>query len=221
MENAKDVTQLFLLTVDVTSTPPSSTIISQTSSLPYDCLHLTACPRDLGGVIITTNNALIHVDQAGKCTGAAFNPWANLVSDSMKLEQISEEPLPLEHASLMFITSDVALLFLQDGRMRAIKIQRDGRTISKIVMLPDQLDTTVPPSSIELIRSHLTPKAADGSTQACYAFVGSMLGDSHLLKIDFRTIIDESVLEGIQTEDTKMEEASLMPEDEDDIGKLV
>lgn len=158
------------------------------------------------------------MDQAGKCTGAALNPWANLVSDAMKLGQISEESLPLEHSSLMFINSDTALLFLQDGRIKAIKIQRDGRTISKIVMLPDQLDTTVPPSSIELIRSHLSPKAADGSTQACYAFVGSLLGDSHLLKVNFRTILDQSALESMQTEEVKVEETPMAPEDEDDIG---
>lgn len=211
------MTQLFLLTIDVTSTPPSSTIISHTSSLPYDCRHLTACPRDLGGVIITTNNALIHVDQAGKCTGAALNPWANLVSDSTKFELVSEEPLPLEHSNLMFITADVALLFLQDGRLRAIKVQRDGRTITNIIRLPDQLDTTVAPSSIELIRSHLSSKAASGSTQACYAFVGSLLSDSEMLKVDFRTIIDESILQATQTDEVKKEN-TLPAEDEDDIG---
>lgn len=170
-------------------------------------------------MIVTTNNALIHVDQAGKCTTAAFNPWANLVSDSLKFEQASDEPLPLEHSSLLFITSDIALLFLQDGRIRAIKVQRDGRTIAKIAMLPDNLEDTVPPSSIELIRSHLAPKAADGSTQACYAFVGSLLADSQVLKIDFRTIIDEVMLQDMTTDEAGMEQQVADDEDEDDIGE--
>lgn len=217
LENAKDVTQLFLITIDVTSTPPSSTIISQTSSLPYDCRNLTACPRDLGGVIVTTNNALIHVDQAGKRTGLSFNPWENIVSDSNKFDLASDEPLPLEHSHLMFITSDVALLFLQDGRVRAIKVQRDGRTISRIELLADKLKQTVPPSSIELIRSHLSPKSEDGSTQACYAFVGSALADSKLLKVDFRTILDSTILEQTLSGPVKAE-AAAMDEDEDDIG---
>lgn len=168
---------------------------------------------------MTTNNALIHVDQAGKCTGAALNPWANLVSDSMKFEQVSQEPLPLEYSSLMFITSDVALLFLQDGLIRVIKVQRDGRTISKIVLLPDQLDMTAPPSSIELVRSHLSAKAPDGTTQACYAFVGSTLADSQLLKVDFRTILDEKVLRTMQVEEAPLEQSLTAEEDEDDIGQ--
>lgn len=117
----------------------------------------------------------------------------------------------------MFITSDVALLFLQDGRVRAIKVQRDGRTISRIELLADKLKQTVPPSSIELIRSHLSPKSEDGSTQACYAFVGSALADSKLLKVDFRTILDSTILEQTLPGPVKAE-ATAMDEDEDDIG---
>ena len=148
-----------------------------------------------------------------------MNPWANLVSDSSKFDLVSEEPLPLEHSSLMFITTDVALLFIRDGRVRAVKVQRDGRTISKIDLLKDSLENTVLPSSIELIRSHLSPKGADGATQACYAFVGSLLGDSQLLKVDFRTVLDEALLQQLPSETAKIEEAAAMEEDEDDIGK--
>lgn len=171
--------------------------------------------------MITSNNALIHVDQAGKRTGASMNPWANLVSDSSKFDLVSEEPLPLEHSNLMFITNDVALLFIRDGRLRAVKVQRDGRTISKIELLKDHLEKTVPPSSIELIRSHFSPRGADGTTQACYAFVGSLLGDSQLLKVDFRTIVDEALLQQMPSDVAKLEEAAIMDEDdEDDIGEL-
>lgn len=169
--------------------------------------------------MITTNNALIHVDQAGKRTGASLNPWADLVSDSSKFDLVSDEPLPVEHSSLLFITTDVALLFLRDGRIRAVKVQRDGRTISRVELLRDQLVDTVSPSSIELIRSHLSPKADDGTTQACYAFVGSLLGDSQLLKVDFRTIVDQAILQQIPSETAKLEESAAMEEDDDDIGK--
>jgi hypothetical protein len=150
-----------------------------------------------------------------------LNPWANIVSDSCKFETSTDGALPLEASSLLFITADVALLFLKDGRIRAIKVQRDGRTISKIVVLPDHLKSTVPPSSIELIRSHLAPKAADGTTQACYAFVGSLVGDSQIVRVDFRTVIDNALLrEGEDTKpETKQENDQVMEEDEDDIGK--
>lgn len=171
--------------------------------------------------MITTNNALIHVDQAGKRTGISLNSWANTVSESCKFDLATGEALPLESSSLLFITADVALLFLKDGRIIANKVQRDGRTISKIVVLPDHLEGTVPPSSIELIRSHLSPKAANGATQACYAFVGSLVGDSQIMRVDFRTIVDEAMLQGDpeSMSQAKQESDQTMEEDDDDIGE--
>lgn len=221
LENSKDTVQLFLITLDVTSTPPSSTIISTTSSLPYDSLYLTVCPKDLGGVLVTTSNAIIHIDQAGKKTGLAFNGWANAMTEMSKTDLVADsEPLALEGSRILFILAEVALLFLHDGGVRAIRVQRDGRTISKLVLLSDQLRSTVPPADVELVRSHLSQRAADGTTQACYVFVASVLGDSEIIRADFRTVYTADANGGDAVPDVKLESVQDAPmkvdEEEDD-----
>ena len=219
LENNKDTVQLFLLTLDVTSTPPSSTIISTALALPYDSLYLTPCPKDLGGVLVTTANSIIHLDQAGKRTGLSFNGWANIVSEFSKSDTISDEILPLENSKILFVGSELALLVIISGEVRAFTIQRDGRTISKLALISTQLGRTVAPSDVELIRSHLTPRAEDGSTTACYAFVASLVGDSDLVRIDFRNeTIEQADGKGFEeTESVKQEKDDEMDEDDIDI----
>lgn len=212
--------QLFLLTIDVTATPPSSTIISTTAFLPYDCSYLTACPKDLGGVLVTTPNSIIHVDQSGKRTGVASNSWANLVTSDSKVDGPGDDNFALEGSKVMFISSDIAILFLHEGTIRAVKIQRDGRTISRVSILPETLGKTVVPSDIELIRSHLTPKAENGATRACYAFVASTLGDSEIIRIDFG--LEQVETNGMEVEvpDILKREEEAAEMDEDDIGEV-
>lgn len=180
--------------MDVTSSPPSSTIISTTTELPYDCLYLTPCPKDLGGVLITSPDAIVHVDQSGKRVALAFNSKTHVGNEQPKTESASSNTaLALEGSSILFIANEVALIFLRSGEVRAMKVQRDGRSISKLELLPEKLGDTATPSHVELVRSHLTPKTSLGATQACYAFVSSMLGDSELYRIDYTLAQDSSI----------------------------
>ena len=167
--------------------------------------------------MITTPNAILHIDQAGKKTGLALNGFANAMTDMSKTEVAAEGPFSLEGSKLLFVMAEVAILFLQSGQTRAIRVQRDGRTISKLVLLPYLLGQHVPASDLELVRSHLSPRAADGTMQACYVFLASIVGDSQLVRIDFRNVLDEHV-NGMETMEAKEEEANESIE-EDDIGK--
>lgn len=214
----KDTVQLFLITLDVLSTPPSSTIISTTASLPLDALYLTPCPRDLGGVLVTTPNAILHIDQAGKRTGLALNGWANSLTELSKMEQAQDGPFALEGSKLLFVLPEVAILFLQNGRARAVRVQRDGRTISRLILLPDTLGIHASASDLELVRSHLSPRAADGSTQACYVFLANVAGDSELLRIDFRTVVDPALAAAAAIEENSQQAGDNSNEDDDDIG---
>lgn len=136
-----------------------------------------------------------------------------MVTDLCRMENGFEpgNPLRLEDSKMIFITADVSLLFLQDGNVRAVKIQRDGRTISKLVLLPDILRQGMAPSCVELIRSRLTPKAEDGSSRACYIFVGSMMSDSEVVRVDMDTVFS------LDAASVKAE-AKLDNADEDDMG---
>lgn len=218
LDYAKDTVQLFLITLDVLSTPPSSTIIATTASLPCDALYLTACPRDLGGVLVTTPNAIIHIDQAGKRTGLALNAWANAMTELSKTDVVGSDPSSLEGSKLVFIMAEVAILFLRSGHVRAIRVQRDGRTISRLALLPDNLGQHAPASDLELVRSHLSPRTADGATQSCFVFLASITADSQVLRIDYRTVIDDIVINGEVDAPNPDPEPDAI-EDDDDIGR--
>lgn len=166
-------------------------------------------------MLVTTPNAIIHVDQSGKKTGLAFSGWANRVTDLSKIEAHAKDTLALENSRILFVTAEVCLLFLLDGRLRALRVQRDGRTISRLVLLDDELGTSVPPSCVELIRSHLSPRSADGARQCCFAFVCSMVGNSEMIRVEFKNevinseeaaAIDAVVKPEVKTEDTEMDE---------------
>ncbi|GAA5828393.1 hypothetical protein JCM3770_000473, partial [Rhodotorula araucariae] len=52
-----------------------ATVISTSPPLPYSCLQLTACPPHIGGVVVTTANGLLHVDQSGRVVACPANAW--------------------------------------------------------------------------------------------------------------------------------------------------
>lgn len=184
---------LFFVTLDVTSTPPMSTVISSTPSLPFDCENVTACPRDTGGVLVTTPNSILHLDQSGKRTAIAVNDWSNGLTDLNRAENDRKmDPLALEGCQIVFIAADIALLTAADGRCVALKLQRDGRTVSKLSIMPDTLMQNSPACCVELVRSHLTARTEHDAHRACYVFLGSIVSDSHLSRLD----IDRASLDG-------------------------
>lgn len=72
-----------LVTLTTTTTTSSTsggastraTVISTSPPLPYSCQHLTACPPAIGGVLLTTANGLLHLDQSGRVVAAPANGW--------------------------------------------------------------------------------------------------------------------------------------------------
>ncbi|GAA5901725.1 hypothetical protein JCM8208_003569 [Rhodotorula glutinis] len=73
---------LVTLTTTTSTTSTSSggastraTVISTSPPLPYSCQSLTACPAAVGGVLLTTANGLLHLDQSGRVVAAPANGW--------------------------------------------------------------------------------------------------------------------------------------------------
>ncbi|GAA5944861.1 hypothetical protein JCM3775_003540 [Rhodotorula graminis] len=52
-----------------------ATVISTSPPLPYSCQTLTACPPAVGGVLLTTANGLLHLDQSGRVVACPANGW--------------------------------------------------------------------------------------------------------------------------------------------------
>src|SRR6266404_9414534 len=79
LKEFKDTMSLYIFTLDLVSrTYP---IITKVDGLPYDCLSLIPCSSSLGGVVILTSNAVIHVDQATRRVALSVNGWQPRVSD--------------------------------------------------------------------------------------------------------------------------------------------
>ena len=84
---------LIIFTLDlVTRNCP---VLAAVDGLPYDCLYLVPCSAQLGGVIVVSANALIHVAQAAKRVLLPVNGWEARVSDH-PLPQLSEEEKQLQ-----------------------------------------------------------------------------------------------------------------------------
>lgn len=55
-------------------------LISSVPNLPSDSQYLVPCPQSVGGVLLVTATALIHVDQSGKFVTTSTNGWFRFTS---------------------------------------------------------------------------------------------------------------------------------------------
>ncbi|KAL9936254.1 hypothetical protein V8E36_005096 [Tilletia maclaganii] len=82
LAEAKDTCSFAMITLDMNlSTHP---VISERHGLPYDALYVVPCPQELGGCMVVTPSALLHIDQASKVVGTAVSGW-HALSSSLEL----------------------------------------------------------------------------------------------------------------------------------------
>ena len=199
LDEKHDTCSVRFITLDLgVSIESSHRVISSKDGLPFDSHYLTACPPSVGGgVYITTSSALIHMDQGGRTIGVAVNGWHALTSklslprwksDAHKVNGISngqvngdtngligetektliQLDLANSHITFPDPTSPLAFLFLQDGQVWLLQNMLEGRTLSSI--------------NLESRGATTQPSVASAVCSGQFVFVGSMVGDSHLLK---------------------------------------
>lgn len=162
--------------------------------MPYDVLYLVPCPANLGGVMLVTPNAILHVDQTSRTVGIAVNGWANRSSSIVLPIQNGEDGLPLdlklEGSRMSFVRDDSITLFLSDGTIRRVAVAVEGRTITKIeVSCP--VVQSVPPSTVCVFGDHV--------------FLGNTSGASVLLKAShLEEVVEKSATAPVQ-EDLDMD----------------
>jgi cleavage and polyadenylation specificity factor subunit 1 len=143
-------------------------IITAVDGLPYDSVSLLPCATSLGGVIVLTSNSIIYVDQAARRVALPVNDWAARVSDIPMPLADKDLGLCLEGSRLVFVDEKTFFVIRKDGMIHPIEIILDGRTVSKLVLLPVIAQTTIP-AVAKLLNDDLL-------------FVGSMVGPSVLMK---------------------------------------
>ena len=158
---------LYIFTLDLVSrTYPTMTKVD---GLPYDCLSLIPCSSALGGVVILTSNAVIHVDQATRRVALSVNGWQPRVSDMPTLHTpVDMRELRLEGARMAFVDERTLFVVLVDGTIIPFEFVVDGKVVSRLV-IGNALAQTASPMVVQ--------KAHDE-----HLFVGSMVGPSVLLR---------------------------------------
>lgn len=93
----KDNTSLLIVSLSVSNkanTNRTYPVLYQSDNLPYNCNKLVPCPSPVGGVLVLSPNALIHVDSASvPGVACAFNGYYGIEHD---LPEIVPPPTDLE-----------------------------------------------------------------------------------------------------------------------------
>ncbi|TCD71004.1 mRNA cleavage and polyadenylation factor subunit [Steccherinum ochraceum] len=168
LKEFKDTVGMFVFTMDlVTRNCP---VITAVENLPYDCSEIIACPSTLGGVIVTSSNSVIHIDQTARRFVLPVNGWPPRVSDSSAgtRQDNDERNLQLEGSKAIFVDDRTLFIVMKDGTVYPLEISAAGRTVSKMTLSSPAARTAVP-SVLSRISDDLL-------------FVGSTVGPSVLLK---------------------------------------
>ena len=183
----RDTFHLEIRTLD----PLSQTypLISSTAGLPYDAQYLVPCPRDIGGLLLVTATALIHVDQSGKFITTSTNGWFKFVSKLTPTQKREESLLELDGSHIVWAEQGNFLVVLRDGRVVQARLQVEGRSVVGIELVSPRgtesadeeiaLDVGLnQPSSV----CSVSWTDAEGSAQNGF-FAASAVGDSHLVSV--------------------------------------
>lgn len=160
LPGTRDNVCLVMVTLDLTTL--KHTIISHTRRLPFDAHSVVSCPKELGGALVLSGNALIHVDQSSKVVGTALNGWHARTSSlpvdppsTSALKKASDEAAPIaattENSYVTFLTPLQALLFHTDGGIFHLSFSRDGRSVTKLSLKQEPLATGSIPSAAERV----------------------------------------------------------------------
>ncbi|KAF9486143.1 hypothetical protein BDN70DRAFT_870239 [Pholiota conissans] len=198
LKEYKDTVRLIIFTLDIAT--QNYPIITSIEGLPYDCLTLLPCSTALGGVVITTSNALIYVDQSSKRVALPLNGWPARTSDlSFLPPAFPDQVLYLEGSRSVFVDDKTFFLILKDGSVYPVEIVADGKTVSKLTMSPPLAQTAIPSAVMNLGDDHI--------------FIGSCVGPSVLLKAAH---VEEEVDESMDAAPAVVQDDDQMDYDDED-----
>ncbi|KAG0089651.1 Cleavage and polyadenylation specificity factor subunit 1 [Podila epicladia] len=161
----KDTCSLVVVSLDITH--KMYPIIYSIDNLPYDCTKVIAVPKPVGGLLVVSANALIHLDQGSTGMGVAVNGYAPIVTDFPLERKLQHLDIAFEGSEHVFLAPDQILFTLRSGDMYVVELQQEGRSLSgfKIEKVGTSMQTSC--------KCSLVPG---------YYFVASRYADSMLIK---------------------------------------
>ncbi|KAG8744304.1 mRNA cleavage and polyadenylation factor subunit [Ceratobasidium sp. 414] len=206
LHEVRDTASLLTITLDLlTRTYP---VIAHATSLPHDAQTLTPCPASLGGVLVTTPNAVLHVDQSGGVVGRAADGWSSRVSGLSGIAPpdvgamgTGPEGVDLDGAFVRWMPGEEveATMFLPDGAVRSVRIEREGRAVHALTIGPEL--------GGRVARAERGAVCAFGEKHG-YGFIGSADAESVLVRVVRGT--------GVKAEE-EVEDSDEEMDDEDDL----
>ena len=142
-------------------------IIYSIDQLPYDCTRIIAVPKPVGGLLVVSANAFIHLDQGSAGMGVAVNGYAPLATD-FPLQNQSHFDIALEGSEHVFLAPDQILFTLRNGDMYLVELQQEGRSLSGF--------------KIEKVGTGGKQTSCKCAFGPGYFFVGSRYADSMLIR---------------------------------------
>lgn len=164
-------------------------LISSVSNLPYDAQYLVPCPQSVGGVLLVTATAILHVDQSGKFVTTSTNGWFKLTSTLVPTVKRDECLLELDGSRVVWADEGNFLVLLRDGKVVQARLQVEGRSVVGIDLVAPKGDRSAVGVALEVGLNQPTAAcempctAEDGSMRNAF-FAASAVGDSHLVAID-------------------------------------
>jgi len=168
-------------------------VISRVEGLPYDAMYLVV---GAGGVAVVCANAVVHVDQ-GRLTVLPVNGWLPRVSDIPAGE--ATVSLQLEGSQAVWADEKTLLVVLRSGVVYPVEVVRDGKTVTRLVLGEAVAQTTVPSVAMLLGGGEEAGGGMYGAVREGEAgghlFVGSVVGPSVVVKIDYLRVEEEGEAE--------------------------
>lgn len=116
-------------------------------NLPYDSLYAVPCPTSIGGVIVVSTNALLHIDQSSKLTTLPLSGWAKRVTDMTFMGDDTSSDIHLEGSRAVFIDETEFVVVVSSGNIYTVSLEHEGRLVQKLT-LQHALGVVSPPSMI-------------------------------------------------------------------------
>lgn len=168
LDRLKDTFKIEVRTLDVLSKAYAS--LSTCTSLPFDSQYILACPASIGGIIVVTSTALVHVSQNGKKVVTSVNGWFSKISNLEANREFEDVQLELNGSGAAWADDKNLAVILRDGRLVQVRLELEGRTVQRLSIIKQDSAKVVEPVTV-------TKVGDDG------LFIGSAVGDSALYEI--------------------------------------
>lgn len=178
----KDTCSSVALSINIAQ--KSNPVIWPVDKLPFDCLNCLPVPKPIGGILVLATNSIIYLNQSIPAYGVALN---SLIRESTRypLRFLFDLKISLDLAESIFIGNDKVLITVKTGDVYILTLHTDTmRTVREFTF--DRLCNTVISNCLCKCDNNLL-------------FLGSRVGNSLIVRLNEKTVIDPTSIDTIET----------------------